>query len=43
MLEHEYLDPKWSAGMLDISDFGCGISMNLIVKGASCGEIWFEL
>lgn len=32
-LEHEYFDPKWSAGMLRISDFGCGVSMNLVVKG----------
>ncbi|MET1175763.1 SMI1/KNR4 family protein [Paenibacillus amylolyticus] len=41
-LEHEYFDPKWSAGMLRISDFGCGISMNLVVKGASYGEIWVD-
>lgn len=41
-LEHEYFDPKWSAGMLRISDYGCGISINLIVKGASYGEIWVD-
>lgn len=41
-LEHEYYDPKWSAGMLRISDFGCGVSFNLIVKGLSYGEIWTD-
>ncbi|MCG7376161.1 SMI1/KNR4 family protein [Paenibacillus sp. ACRSA] len=41
-LEHEYYDPKWSAGMLRISDFGCGVSMNLVVKGSSYGEIWAD-
>lgn len=41
-LEHEYYDPKWFAGMLRISNFGCGVSINLIVKGKSYGEIWTD-
>ncbi|MEN1987615.1 SMI1/KNR4 family protein [Paenibacillus hubeiensis] len=41
-LEHEYYDPKWSAGMLRISNFGCGVSINLIVRGESYGEIWTD-
>lgn len=41
-LDHDYLDPKRSAGLLRISDFGCGISMNLVLNGPCSGEIWTD-
>ncbi|MBE7682346.1 SMI1/KNR4 family protein [Paenibacillus sp. P13VS] len=41
-LDHDYLNPKRSAGLLRISDFGCGISMNLVLNGPCSGEIWTD-
>lgn len=41
-LDHDYHDPKRSAGLLRISDFGCGISMNLVLNGPCSGEIWTD-
>lgn len=41
-LDHDYLDPVRSAGLLRISDFGCGISMNLVLNGPCSGEIWTD-
>lgn len=41
-LEKQYFSPEKSAGMLRISNFGCGVTINLIVKGQSCGEIWVD-
>lgn len=41
-MDHDYHDPKRSAGLLRISDFGCGISMNLVLNGPCRGEIWTD-
>lgn len=41
-LENEYFSPKHSAGLLRISNFGCGVSINLVVKGQCYGEIWAD-
>lgn len=40
--EKEYFDTKWSNGLLRISNFGCGISINLVVNGEEYGNIWVD-
>jgi SMI1 / KNR4 family (SUKH-1) len=40
--EKGYFDTKWSDGLLRISNFGCGISMNLVVNGEEYGNIWVD-
>lgn len=38
----EYYDPKHLNGLLRISNFGCGISLNLVVNGPEYGHIWAD-
>ncbi len=40
--EKEYYDPKWDNGMLRICNYGCGISLNLVVNGDEYGNIWVD-
>jgi len=40
--EIEYFDNKWTNGLLRISNFGCGVSMNLVVNGKEYGNIWVD-
>ena len=40
--DEEYFDDKWIKGMLRVSNFGCGVSMNLIVNGTEFGNIWVD-
>ena len=40
--EEEYFNPKWVNGLLRISDYGCGTSLNLVVTGAEYGNIWMD-
>jgi len=40
--EKEYFDSKWANGLLRLSNFGCGVSMNLVVNGKECGNIWVD-
>lgn len=40
--ENMYYDPKWANGLLAISNFGCGVSMNLVVNGKEHGHIWVD-
>lgn len=40
--EDTYFDNKWVDGVLRISDFGCGVSMNLVVNGPEYGNIWVD-
>jgi hypothetical protein len=40
--EEEYYNPKWANGMLRISNFGCGVSMNIVVNGSEQGNIWVD-
>jgi hypothetical protein len=42
MKEEEYFDSKWANGLLRISNFGCGVSMNLVVNGKEYGNIWVD-
>jgi hypothetical protein len=37
-----YCDTKWISGALRICNFGCGVSMNLVVKGPEYGNIWVD-
>ncbi|MDO7907753.1 SMI1/KNR4 family protein [Paenibacillus sp. JX-17] len=41
-MEEQYFSTEHSAGLLRISNFGCGVSMNLVLCGPSCGEIWVD-
>ena len=40
--DEEYFDGKWTNGLLRISNFGCGVSMNLVVNGSEYGNIWVD-
>jgi len=40
--DDEYFDSKWTNGLLRISNFGCGVSMNLVVNGKEYGNIWVD-
>jgi hypothetical protein len=40
--EEDYDDNKWTNGLLRLSNFGCGISMNLVVNGKEHGNIWAD-
>jgi hypothetical protein len=40
--EEEYYDEKWANGLLRLSNFGCGVSMNLVVNGGQCGIVWVD-
>ncbi|MDF1699393.1 MAG: SMI1/KNR4 family protein [Saprospiraceae bacterium] len=40
--DKEYYKPDWSNGMLRIANFGCGVSINLIVNGEEFGNIWVD-
>ncbi|AWB43752.1 SMI1/KNR4 family protein [Paenibacillus sp. CAA11] len=40
--ERFYFSTDKSAGLLAISNFGCGITINLVVNGQSYGEIWVD-
>jgi len=41
-IETAYFSAKHSAGLLRISNFGCGVSINLVVNGPAYGEIWVD-
>jgi len=42
MKDEQYFDNKWTNGLLRISNFGCGVSMNLVVNGSEYGNIWVD-
>ncbi|MGE6220002.1 SMI1/KNR4 family protein [Nubsella zeaxanthinifaciens] len=37
-----YYDNKFSNGLLRISNFGCGVRMNIVVNGKEKGNIWVD-
>lgn len=37
-----YNDSKWSNGMIHLANFGCGVSINLVVNGKEYGHIWVD-
>ena len=41
-LQDEYHDGKYSNGILRLSNFGCGVSINLVVNGKEYGNIWVD-
>jgi len=41
-LQNEYFDDKWINGLLRLSNYGCGIFMNLVVTGKERGHIWVD-
>jgi hypothetical protein len=41
-LQDRYFVPATYAGTLPISDFGCGESYLLVVRGARAGEVWVD-
>ena len=40
--DEEYFDNKWVNGLLRVSNFGCGVSINLVVNGVEYGNIWID-
>lgn len=40
--EEEYFKPSWANGLLRICNFGCGVSLNLVVNGSEYGNIWAD-
>lgn len=40
--EEVYYDNKWANGLLRICNFGCGVSINLVVNGIEYGNIWVD-
>lgn len=38
----EYYSDKWETGVLRICNYGCGISLNLVVNGQEKGNIWVD-
>jgi hypothetical protein len=40
--DKEYSDPKFKSGLLRLANYGCGVSMNLVVNGPEYGKIWVD-
>lgn len=40
--EDMYFDAKWVNGLIRISNFGCGVSLNLVVNGSEYGNVWVD-
>lgn len=40
--EDLYFGNQWVNGLLRISNFGCGVSVNLVVNGAEYGHVWID-
>lgn len=40
--DSEYFKADWANGMLRVANFGCGVSINLIVNGEEYGNIWAD-
>ncbi|MEN7551515.1 SMI1/KNR4 family protein [Rapidithrix thailandica] len=38
----KYYDDEWAKGLLRISNYGCGTTMNLVVNGSEYGNIWVD-
>lgn len=40
--EKEYFAEKWETGILRLCNYGCGASLNLVVKGKEKGHMWVD-
>ncbi len=40
--ETEYFDKKWVNGLLRVSNYGCAISINLVINGMEYGNMWVD-
>ena len=40
--ERKYFSDKWLQGLLRICNYGCGLSLNLVVNGSEYGHIWVD-
>lgn len=38
----EYFSERWETGILRICNYGCGVSLNLVVNGPEKGNIWVD-
>ncbi|MGH1472630.1 MAG: SMI1/KNR4 family protein [Cellvibrionaceae bacterium] len=38
----EYFSERWETGILRICNYGCGVSLNLVVNGSEKGNIWVD-
>lgn len=41
-LEDKYYENQWVEGLIRISNFGCGVFINLVVNGPEYGNIWVD-
>ncbi|MFN8398011.1 MAG: SMI1/KNR4 family protein [Bacteroidia bacterium] len=40
--EEEYFAPKQANGLLRMANYGCGISINMVVNGPDYGKMWVD-
>lgn len=40
--QEKYYDPKYMTGAIAICNFGCAVSLNLVVNGEEYGNIWTD-
>lgn len=40
--QREYFSEKWETGILRVCNYGCGVSLNLVVNGSEKGNIWVD-
>jgi hypothetical protein len=40
--EAEYASTKWADGLLRLANYGCGMSLNLVVNGPDYGKVWMD-
>lgn len=38
----EYYSEKWETGILRVCNYGCGVSINLVVNGTEKGNMWAD-
>ena len=38
----EYYSEKWETGILRVCNYGCGVSINLVVNGVEKGNMWVD-
>ena len=41
-LMEEYFDPRWVQGLIRIANYGCGVTLNLVVNGSEYGNVWVD-
>jgi hypothetical protein len=42
LTEEDYFDSKWINGTINLANYGCGISILLVVNGKEHGHVWVD-